>query len=189
MNQYHYYIDLPFEIEKHEAFDTVLPHLKHVHNLDYDTSHMDEFLDSLDLYLDRCEAFYTNPQSKIPIHIDGSCKVKINKTWGPEGGLTRWFKPTKFISYVDMEGHEDAERAYGKEVMVGEENLDELVYEASTNRTSLLNVGEFHGTYNPSPTEGRWTICFQMKRKDNGEFITWDEALDYFKDYIVEERK
>jgi hypothetical protein len=189
MNLYHYYIDLPFEIEKHESFDTVLHRMKHVHELEYDTSKMDEFLDSLDLYLDRCEAFYTNPSNKIPVHIDGTCMVKINKTWGPEGGTTRWFKPSEYIPYDSFGNHADAERVYGKEIMIGIEKEEEMVYEANTNRTSLLNVGEFHGTYNPSETEGRWTICFQMKRKDNKEFITWEEAVTkYFKDYIVGER-
>ena len=63
-----------------------------------------------------------------------------------------------------------------------EEEDCELLYEANTNRPSLVNVGVLHGTHNPTDT-GRWTLCFvpvDKKRK----FLHWDTCIDIFKDYI-----
>jgi len=57
-----------------------------------------------------------------------------------------------------------------------------LLYEANTNRPSLVNVGVLHGTNNPT-NSGRWTICF-VPTTLNEDFIHWDDALNIFKNYI-----
>jgi len=64
-------------------------------------------------------------------------------------------------------------------------NRDEctLVYEANTNRPSLVNVGQLHDTYSP-PHAGRWTLCF-IPGRPNGHDIYWDEAMEIYKDYVV----
>ena len=62
----------------------------------------------------------------------------------------------------------------------------ELVYEANTNKVSLVNVGQLHSTYNPDPSEGRWTLCFVPARKErtNKRHLTFAEAVEVFEPYI-----
>jgi hypothetical protein len=69
----------------------------------------------------------------------------------------------------------------------------ELVHEASTNKVSLVNVGQFHSTYNPHPTEGRWTLCFvpishKLKYDLGRSHLTFKESLEAFGPYIKESR-
>ena len=70
---------------------------------------------------------------------------------------------------------------------LGREEDCTLVYTANTNKVSLINVGELHSTYNPHPTEGRWTLCFipASNKIRNGEYLTFQEALEIYKDYII----
>lgn len=184
-NNYHRYLNLPFEVEMPELFKTFSTKRQHVDNekFNYQSVEMINFLSKFGLKPLKTEAFYTAPQTKLPIHVDGAIGVKINKTWGPEGGVTRWYKPGKVFPLTGMQLGEEQTRIYGEEVYIADEETSELLYEASTNRISLINVAEYHGTYNPSLTEGRWTLCFQFQT-DTNPCITWDEALEIFKDYI-----
>ena len=61
----------------------------------------------------------------------------------------------------------------------------ELVYEANTDQPSLVNVGTFHSSYNPTE-EGRWTLCFILgyNKDDWDNLVPWDKALDLFKEFI-----
>jgi len=58
-----------------------------------------------------------------------------------------------------------------------------LVYEAVIDRPSLLNISQLHSTWNPSPTEHRWTLCFTLL--EDGKALTFDRALNIFKQYII----
>ena len=69
--------------------------------------------------------------------------------------------------------------------LVAEEKDCTLLYEANTNRPSLVNVGVLHGTNNPTD-QGRWTVCFVPTTLSN-QFIEWNDAMVIFKNYIVEE--
>ena len=62
-----------------------------------------------------------------------------------------------------------------------------LVHEANTNTLSLVNAGQLHSTWNPHPTEGRWTLCFVPGSKSirNGAHLTFEEACEVYKDYII----
>jgi hypothetical protein len=68
--------------------------------------------------------------------------------------------------------------------MIAEWEDVDLVYEAVIDRPSLLNISQLHSTWNPSPTEYRWTFCFTLL--ENSQALTFNRALEIFKDYIVE---
>ena len=197
INTYHKYLNLPFKVEPLPMFSELGNDIIHEYVDHYQNSDMDEWVDSLGFYIVRKEVFYTPPHQKIPIHTDHQSytnHVKINMTWGPDEGVMRWFKSDK-SKKVDSYGESDTTdfgdkttneivtiktKAQHHNLYALEEDC-ELLYEANTNRPSLVNVGVLHGTNNPT-SQGRWTLCFVPKK--DGEYFHWDSALKIFKDYL-----
>jgi hypothetical protein len=140
--------------------------------------------------------------------------VKINMTWGPVEGVVRWWNSNKTVpmkntqqaaQYLatgvkppddfikDFVEHKDDfsdNRNYEETpFLVAREEDSTLVYEKNTNIPSLCNVGQLHSTYNPT-NEGRWTLCFvpcQPTISGHDSVIPWTNALEIFKDYIIED--
>ncbi len=186
MNNYHRYLNLPFEIEPPEFFSQNGSTIKHQYINDYQCPQVNSFLESLNLYCRLVECFYTPPNSKIPIHTDHPSytnHAKINVTWGPKEGVIQWWKSDKVTQHQFSGGEYTNERHSN---LWAEEKDCTFLYEANTNRPSLVNVGILHGTNNPS-NQGRWTLCFVPVTK-NGNYIEWSDSLQIFKDYIEEER-
>jgi hypothetical protein len=187
LNNYHRYLDLPINIIKPEKFNLSLNEVTHLKNLEYDYSYIDEFLSSIGLRVKKCEGFFTGHNQKVPTHTDGTTHVKINKTWGPDTGVTRWYTSKKIIDRSNNNKNLEIIEKYPDEIKFSEEEDCDLVYEASTNELSLVNVSGPHGTYNPSLTQGRWTLAIDIGN-DHRPSIYWDEALEYFKNYIIDRR-
>ena len=194
-NTYHRHLNLPFEIKRPKLLEPPFPD-DYMH---YEMpSHMDlnimKFFKKVGIVKANIEAFYTPPGGEIPIHCDESTldnHIKINVTWGPEGGRTRWWDCGHAQSPESPEAILDefkgAAAAYRQaECLRGTPETCTLLHEASTNKPSIVNVGQMHSTYNPSETEGRWTLCY-MPRLPNRDYIYWHEAMQIFKDYISEE--
>lgn len=176
-NIFHRYLTLPFEIEK-PNFCNYPPDefYKKIH--DYYDEKMYKFHEYLGLYVKHVDLIYTEPGSKIPMHVDGPMiddHVKINKTWGPDEGVMRWWNPKNYFTH-------QLDNSYYKTLVAYEEE-SELLFEVNTNKTSLVNVGRFHTTYNPS-SQGRWTLSFIPAKKSNKENVVWHEALEIYKEYI-----
>ena len=186
-NRCHRYLNLPFVIEPLSYFDEVGNQLRH--DYIYDVTNYTDFDAWLNIFgcnLFMGEVFYTPPYGKIPIHTDHSSytnHVKINMSWGPEEGVTQWWKSDiiRRESTYNNGGKDIGEVNNIQHIWSNEDNC-ELLYEANTNLPSLVNVGILHGTNNPTP-EGRWTLSF-IPQKDE-QYIHWDDALEIFKDYLV----
>ena len=164
-NIYHRYLNLPFEIIKHPMFDAEPTEMKHHDINPYRDPLVDEFHKDLGLIINHTEVFWTPAGTSLPVHADYVTldnHVKINIT-----DLTT--------------ANEFSDREHTNVLA----NRDEctLVYEANTNRPSLVNVGQLHDTYSP-PHAGRWTLCF-IPGRSNGRDIYWDEAMEIYKDYII----
>lgn len=210
-NKYHRYLDLPFEIKPHPMFSEFPKNPMHKDTLDYKQPEMDEWLKSIGCVVQHTEVFYTAPGTIIPIHADNifmDNHVKINLTFGPEEGKVIWWKsnnPFAASAYANEYNDQMAISEFGEErVKEARENWTDReggtnvvlpntedcvqVWEAHTNRPSLLNVGQLHSTWCPD-TEGRWTICFvpAIITPQKQKWIQWYDALEVFKDYIVEE--
>lgn len=189
-NTFHRYLNLPFEIEKPEILKFT-DRYEHFEMKTYCNVQMIEWLATLDLEISAIEAFHTPPGDKIDIHCDSAeidNHVKINVTWGPEEGTTRWWNCKKmqpiFRQHIvtDISGNTEKRKPEG--LVAFEENCN-LVYETSTNKPSLVNVGKMHSTYNPNKTEGRWTLCFVLKHKySESPYVHWDDALKIFSEFI-----
>ena len=182
INTYHKYLNLPFNIDPLSDFTQQGDKALHYYINDSSFTFMKEWLNNLELKLFLTEVFYTPPFGKIPIHTDHASytnHAKINITWGPDEGVTQWWKSDKVIKkYLKGIGESTTETHRN---LWAEEKDCELLYEANTNRPSLVNVGVLHGTNNPT-SQGRWTLCFVPKK--DGEYIHWDSALKIFKNYL-----
>ena len=197
-NIFHRYIRLPFEIEKPPICNLKLKQLKHQDIPYHKDGKMINFLAKLGLNILNTEVFYTPGSKSLPIHIDNTeldNHVKINISYGPPEGATRWWKPLNFDHKKEYnEQFDDKLDEEGKKDLIGlkdtylqhrsirlEEEECELLYEANTDKPSLVNVGAFHSSYNPTD-EGRWTLCFVIGK--NNKYLYWDDAMEIFKDYI-----
>lgn len=187
-NIYHRYLKLPFELEAPALFEEhgnivrhqVLDKLRH--------PEVDTFLRQFGLVCVRKEAIYTPPFGKLPIHIDHHAyteKVKINLSWGPEEGVVRWWESDIVEAHV-IDGGTAHTRAYHHNLWAKEENAT-LIYEAHTNRPSLINVGLLHSTYNPTP-HGRWTLCITPWLVQRRTMLGWEDAMRLLSDFIVHEQ-
>ena len=189
-NIYHRYINLPFEIERPKItcdFPNQIRHEAINHHVD---QKMVDFNNSLGLKVTHTEVFYTPPNGdKIPIHTDLPAldnRVKINVTWGPEEGVIRWFRHNDLSKLYHNSNEVYKGGGFSDEEhqnLLAEEEDCTLVYEANTNKPSIVNVGQLHGTYNPGDY-GRWTLCFHICRQDINDFLDFETALKYYKDYI-----
>ena len=202
-NIYHRYLDFPFEIQKHHLVDTIPDNVQHIVINPYRDKSLDALHDHLGIYTQHAELFYTPPNGgEVPIHTDNKqvdSRAKIIVTWGPEEGIVKWWTSTEgVLTYDDDEAKKQFDKYQADEnwsnvptekhtLALGREEDCTLVYTANTNKVSLINVGELHSTYNPHPTEGRWTLCFipASNKIRNGEYLTFQEALEIYKDYII----
>lgn len=194
-NQYHKYINLPFEVKKPEEFNQFWDYANHI---PIEPNHPSaapviEWLNKYNVNSIDVEMFYTPPNGGvIPPHTDSPSfnnQTKINITWGPETGETRWWTSDKWYEF-SYGGEETLEDDKGKtykdlKVLRADEENCKLVYSANTNRPSLINVGQLHSTYNPGDV-GRHTLCFNLIHLGGSrtEPLVWDEALIFFKDSL-----
>ena len=172
-NIYHRYLKFPFEVTKHPLCNTTPKEIEHHDINPWRCSQLNKFLSNMGLMVCHTELFYTPPGgAEIPIHADDATldnRAKINITWGPPEGTVRWWKSENAKAITDLES---AKEMLGTELQPDEDfsarehaNLlakkedCELIWEANTNKVSLLNVGQLHSTYNPTNV-GRWTLCF-----------------------------
>jgi hypothetical protein len=190
MNNFHRYINLPFEVQKPEIFNNHHDVVKHeMLPLDFSEAiPVIEFIDQFGLMCSHLEYFYTPPGGgKVLIHTDNGRfdnMTKINVTWGPKEGVTRWwncptYRPLEFESDNTEYGETDSYHS----VYTADEKDSTLLYEANTNRPSLINVGLFHSTHNPG-SYGRYTLCFILFHKDSEKNLQWDDAIKLFSNYL-----
>lgn len=193
-NIFHRYIKLPFEIIKPPICNLRLKQLKQQSIPYHEDKKMLSFLNKLGLDLLNIEVFYTPSKKSLPIHIDTDeidNHVKLNISYGPTEGATRWWKPLNLnlekerekmdsgYKGENLKGLENSHYKH-KSIMLKEEEC-ELIYDANTNTPSLVNAGVFHSSYNPAD-EGRWTLSFVLGK--NNKYLYWDDAMEVFKDYI-----
>ena len=203
-NIFHRYMKLPFEIAKHPLCDTTPDTVAHVDINPYRDPKIEAFNASLGLITKHTEVFYTPPGGELPIHADDLTidnRAKINITWGPPEGTVRWWKSENAQAITDLESakemlgdelqpYEDFSKRQHTNLLAKKEDC-ELLWEANTNKVSLLNVGQLHSTYNPTNV-GRWTLCFvpaseALRGGLNGGYLTFEEAVEVYADYIIGE--
>ena len=190
-NRFHRYFKLQFEFIKPNEFNVFYDTIGHFamdRNSDY-SQPMIKWLNSRNVDSVDIECFYTSPNGGIiPPHTDGddfNDQTKINITWGPLDGEVRWWKSDKWYKFV-IPQDKTKDRTF-KDISVLRANIKdcELIYSSTTNRPSLINVGQLQSTYNPG-TVGRHTLCFNLihLNKPGKIPVVWDQALEIFKDVL-----
>lgn len=189
-NSYHRYLNLPFDFDKPAQFEEEFDTVKQLWKIDYNAPEFEKICSDLGLTIEDIGGLYTPPGATLPLHVDGGSNgtpddfIKVNRTWGP--GYATWYDPseTMILPTTEETGFATVDDAY-----LAVEKEEELVYKIETkDDIHLLNVGLYHGAYNPSATEGRWTLCFVLGNKYK-DYITWEESLEYFKDYIIDNER
>lgn len=200
-NIYHRYLNIPLTYPKPEIFNHPSNNYTALIDQKYIYTPFQEWVEGFGLTISNVlEGFYTPPNGgRVPLHSDTSSMpgdndiCKLNFTWGSLDSTTQWYKirdetkikkhhldeadanqkfyeagivPDIDISYVMFADHEDGD----------------LMHEAVIDRPSLLNISQLHSTWNPSPTEHRWTLCFTLL--ENKKLLSFQRGLEIFKDYI-----
>jgi hypothetical protein len=205
MNIYHRFIKLPFVYEKPSQFLEGSESFINYFSKEKVNHVVVDWLAKYNLRISNVvEGFYTSANNKVsvPIHNDVTVfpgvhdAVKLNFTWGPSESKTRWWQisdESKLIEVNhDTNSINEGLRQAGIEPDIQcdkcytakEEHL-KLVHEVTVDKPSLINVGQLHSTYNPNPTEDRWTLSFTMLN-NKGEHLSFNEALEVFKEVIYE---
>ena len=203
-NVYHRYLKLPFTYPKPDRFNYPVDNFNVLMDKEEIYGPFKEWIQSYGLTISNVlEAFYTKPNGgRVPLHADTGYQrpgvndiCKLNFTWGPLDSTTRWYKVKDDSKLINHKFGKDASNKKFYDIGI-EPDIDishiwiaewedvDLVYEAVIDRPSLLNISQLHSTWNPSPTEHRWTLCFTLL--ENGQALTFARALQIFKDYIVE---
>lgn len=190
-NKYHRYINLPFIIEKPEdkVFHTFWDDVQHI-DLGSDNLYskkMINWLKQFGLTTSHVDMFYTPPNGgKIMIHTDSNefnDQTKINISWGPAEGVVRFWKTDKYRKLTTTYD-EDSRAQHAMNLWVANEEDCELIYEANTDKASLVNSGTLHSTYNPG-TVGRHTLTFHLAYINGNDFVPWDTAEQLLKEFLI----
>ena len=204
-NIYHRYLDLPFDYQKPEIFESGHHEYFKFSSLDVIDPRFKSLMQSLGLEIcPMLEAFYTAPGGgTIPIHTD-TCYIpgfndicKLNITWGPKESVTQWFKakdPSKLCLVDDQvlqavadcnlpEFHWNQAIQSAAKIYTADRRHVDLVHQAVIDRPSLINISQLHSTYNPG-ADHRWSLCHTLYK--NGNLLTFRQALKIFKEYIID---
>tara|TARA_Y100000385_G_scaffold278523_1_gene326883 strand:+ start:232 stop:852 length:621 start_codon:yes stop_codon:yes gene_type:complete len=198
-NNYHRFIDLPFDIPKPQRFETPARQFISYLGLDVVPDAMHKWAESHGLKVSNVvEGFYSGPFGSgvtVPIHTDQTDypgvadRCKINVTWGPQDSVTRWYKLRKGVEATKIEhaknyvndGFEEAgivPDIYCPHCWTANKNDLKPVFEKVISGPSLLNIGQLHSVFNPSKDQMRWTISFAILK--DGEPLLFADALKIF---------
>jgi len=187
-NVYHRFLDIPIDPEidlfEREDYETLLYRHVTVDPADVNPK-LVEWFEKIGIKFHLFEAFYTPPYGgKIPVHTDTTeiCDVaKVNWTFGAPGSKLIWWKAkdTKYINKFHTE--------FGNEYLTAEQKNCKRLFEAEIKKPSLVNIGQFHSTYNPTD-EGRWTLSLPLVTLDDTRRLTWDEAVELLQDHFDDEQ-
>lgn len=187
-NVYHRFLNIPVDPEidlfKCDDYETLL--YRHITVSPDDVNpKLVEWFENIGIKFYLFEAFYTPPYGgKIPVHTDTTeiCNVaKINWTYGAPGSKLIWWK-AKDEKYIDKFYTE-----FGNEYLTAKQKHCKKVFEAEIKKPSLVNIGQFHSTYNPTD-EGRWTLSLPLVTLDDTRRLTWDEAVELLQDHFDNEQ-
>jgi hypothetical protein len=206
MNNYHRFINLPFDVPKPERFnhpaDIFINYMGH----EVVPAEMFPWLESLGLTLSNIvEGFYSGPNKgrkiNVPVHNDQTTKpgefdaVKINMTWGPQDSVTQWWnlKETGRLQEIRHD-HNIVNQGFKAAGITPDINCYrcwtanpndlEFAFEKTITGPSLLNVGQLHSVKNPSKDQMRWTLSFTPLKDKRPLLFT--EAIEVFEPWLTE---
>jgi hypothetical protein len=146
-----------------------------------------DFLASLNLYIDYAKYFYSVPYQRYMNHRDildeqyGKItkNVKLNFVTGGAGSEMIWYKLNPGKDVVFKQNY------LGQPVCAfNDEDLTEA-HRAVIGWPSLLDAYEIHTLQNADEARKCWS--FTLNSTITKDRISWDEAVEIFKDYLIAE--
>ena len=128
------------------------------------------------LLLTFVESFHLSKNSYLPIHEDGynyTDVLKMNWVFGGKDSTMNWYEPTKepvwkkTVIGVDYKSYDT-------------DNV-RLIHSQVVGRPSLVQVGIPH---NSTTVDERLCISIVPLHIDDGSFVTFQQGIDLFTDYI-----
>jgi hypothetical protein len=200
MNRYAVDLEIPFKfpLRDKEQFDAIPKPTVGIKNTWHRSDLLPEelnsdfvsWLDSLGLVVPSWDIFIQPPQWEMHIHIDQHDSfldaAKLNFAWYETDGYSNmcWYHAEEKDSTI----RGNAGGLYRN----WEKQVSQLIYEHRVGLPTLINAGLPHNVINK--TDGyRICVSVPLVRKDlihlmsddNVLYLTWDDALEIFKDYIV----
>ena len=185
MKTYAFKLNLPVEFIPYNINN--LPKVKGEYILEKNLINQEftDFLESLKLSIDYGRYFYSIPHLRYIPHIDNtvaqqgliSDNVKINFVAGGAGSEMIWYslKPGKsHYHYTNTQGN----LCFGYR----DEDLIEE-HRASIGWPSLIDADSIHTLQNADEDRKCWS--FTLKSTITKKRISWDDAIEIFKDYII----
>jgi hypothetical protein len=181
MNTYHHYLKIPVKFTP--VFDAGATFIS-----GYDKTLINqelvEWISSLGLTIGGAEVFHLEPNDPnypncLPIHSDSSefdDHVKMNFVYSDSAATMNWYE------YKDADLLETLTTPIGTGYVTTSRDNCELVYSAEVGKPSLVNTGMLHDISPIAST--RW--CFSFPLWKNGRRLTWDLAVEIFKDFIID---
>jgi len=187
-NRFHRFLDIPVDpkIDLFARTDYDPMYYRHMKVEDTEINlELAKWIEGLGFNPIWVEAFYTPPYGgKIPIHTDTpelSDVVKINWTYGAPKSKLIWWEP-KHEKYIDT-----FQTEFGSPYLTAKERHCKKLLEVEINKPSLVNIGTFHSTWNPTE-EGRWTLSLPLVHISSERRVLWDEALDKLSEYVSKDQ-
>jgi hypothetical protein len=189
-NNYHRYLNIPVEFKPVFPTDTNFIDQMHgpsKHIGRYDMSMVNnefkEWLATLNLNIRYSEIFHLVPGKYVEhaIHIDGTefdRHVKLNFVYCDSPSYMNWYtlKKRKSLSSRLTPAGTNFLSAHDDDV--------DLVYSVQVGKPSLVNVGVLHNISTGIQTP-RCCFSFLIGYIDSNSIVTWDNAIEIFKDYII----
>ena len=188
----HRYVNLPFEIQWPDddlfTFDTNNKAFQNVIFEDKDWKPKNEqlidFLNNIGIDIIHVESFFTHRNHHGALHTDYSWlsnHTKLNVSRGGEDSGIEWYTSTNPVNVPPIPP--DKRQKLKDHILTASMKTCTKIGTATTHKPSLCNVGQLHRTYNNSD-EDRQTLCFVLVYKGTETVLDFDDALDFFKEYI-----
>jgi len=188
-NEFHYRLELPFKFNLSDfliSYDDQHPQ----HN-SYDINNINQdfrnWLSNLNVKIEIAEQFILDPKrtSKWVVHIDGvppynSNHVKMNFVFCEEPHYMNWYE-LKDNCKTNIESTD-----IGTEYCWAEKDDCNLLYSAKIGTPSLVNVSLLHNVSEVTALRYCYSLTLRKLNNNSNERLSWKEAPEIFKNYIVE---
>lgn len=181
MNIYHHRLNIPTLVTfpSFEPPDPLLHHHVRWHKHEMGDN-LFSWLRSLNLFVIAGECFYTPPGRTLEPHLDTaeiSDVVKLNWMKRGEGSTMDWYELKQGAQLQTGMTPINTQYSYAP-------RSDLIhVHSAIIGTPSLVNVGRIHGIQNRNLP--RYVACAVLGDVETKKRITWDQAINIFKDYVV----
>ena len=191
MNKYHYNLNLPIDFHPSKLDTSVNQFPFYPLNL-LDTEFKNWF-HQFGIEIGHGQLFVLDPlrKSSYEIHVDESIDIpliKLNYVYCDTPHIMNWYEvktgkqPRKFVPPPDS--------TYGYSSLECAPEDCNLVYSAQVGQPGLVNTSVFHNV--STVTSTRYCYSFVLIKKGSNvqhpsSRVTWNEAVEIFKDYIVKE--